>query len=138
MTRPSSILVVEDNPATLKILRGALEAEGYSVESAPDARTALVAAARSLPDLVLQDLIPPDMDGFELLRHLRALPGGAELPILALSGFLDRLEEAWTVEAGFTALLVKPIPPGQLLEVIRPYLSREPELSVLVGEGRRL
>ena len=82
--------------------------------------------------------IPPDMDGFELVRHLRALPGGAELPILALSGFLGRLEAGRTAEAGFTALLVKPIPAAQLLESIRPYLPREPEQSVLVGEDRRL
>ena len=108
MTRPNRILVVEDNPATLKMLRVALEAQGYSVVTTPDARTALDAASRSLPDLVLQDLTLPDMDGAELIRHLRALPGGAELPILALSGYLGRLEEAWTGEAGFTALLVKP------------------------------
>ena len=138
MTRPSRILVVEDNPATLKILRGALEGEGYSVETVPDARTALAAATRTLPDLVLQDLIPPDMDGLELVRHLRALPGGAELPIIALSGFLGRLEEQFTAEAGFTALLVKPIPPVQLIQSIRPYLPREAASSVLVGEGRRL
>jgi two-component system cell cycle sensor histidine kinase/response regulator CckA len=132
------VLVVEDNPATLKMLRATLEAEGCSVETAPDARTALDAAARGLPDLVLQDLILPDMDGFELVRHLRALPGGAQLPIIALSGFLGRLEEARTADAGFTALLVKPIPPSQLLESIRPYLPIPPRSAVLVGDGRRL
>jgi PAS domain S-box-containing protein len=138
MTGQSRILVVEDNPATLQMLCATLEAERYTVETAPDARTALEAAARRLPDLVLQDLILPDMDGYELIRHLRALPGGAELPILALSGFLGRLEESWTAEAGFTAMLVKPIPPRQLLESIRPYLPRQPERSGLVGEGRRV
>jgi PAS domain S-box-containing protein len=132
------ILVVEDNPATLKMLRFVLEADGYAVAAAPDARTALADAAAILPDLVLQDLILPDMDGFELVRHLRALPGGAEMPILALSGFLGRLEEARSTEAGFTALLVKPILPSQLLESIRPYLRRQPDLRVLIGEGRRL
>src|SRR6185503_19504109 len=66
------------------------------------------------------------------------LPGGEELPILALSGFLGPLKEAWTAETGFTAMLVKPIPAGRLLESIRPYLPREPDLSVRVGEGRRL
>src|SRR5712691_5610315 len=78
------------------------------------------------------------MDGFELVRQPRALPGGAELPILALSGFLGRLGGAWTAEVGFTALLVKPILTSQLLESIRPYLPRQPELSLLVGEGRRV
>ena len=64
------------------------------------------------------------MDGLELLRRLRALPGGTELPILALSGFLSRLEEAQTDQEGFTALLVKPIEPSRLIEAIRVYLPQ--------------
>ena len=56
MNNPGRILVVQDNPATLKMLCAALEAEGYSVETAPDGRAALEVATRSLPDLVLQDL----------------------------------------------------------------------------------
>src|SRR5712671_7152484 len=110
-----TILVVEDNPATRKMLRVTLVTEGYAVVEAADARAALAAAERTPPDLVLQDLILPDMDGFELLRRLRALPGGSELPILALSGFLSRLEEAHTDRDGFTALLVKPIEPSRLI-----------------------
>src|SRR6266849_272930 len=111
MTAVPTILVVEDNPATRKMLRLALATEGYGVVEAADARAALKAAASRLPDLVLQDLILPDMDGLELLRRMRALPAGGELPILALSGFLSRLEEAPTDAGGFTALLVKPIEP---------------------------
>ena len=79
---------------TRKMLRVALESEGYAAIEAADARTALAAVAEGWPDLVLQDLMLPDMDGIELLRRLRALPGGLELPILALSGFLSRLEES--------------------------------------------
>jgi PAS domain S-box-containing protein len=138
MTRPCTILVVEDNPATLRMLRFVLEADGYGVVTAADARSAIEAAAGSLPDLVLQDLILPDMDGFELVRHLRAIPGAAELPILALSGFLGRLEEARSGEAGFTALLVKPILPSQLRHTIRLYLPRQLPLPTAVGDGRRL
>jgi two-component system cell cycle sensor histidine kinase/response regulator CckA len=138
MTSVASILVVEDNPTTRKMLRVALATEGYGVVEAANARAALAAAEKTLPDLVLQDLILPDMDGLELLRCLRALPGGAELPILALSGFLSRLEEAQTDGDGFTALLVKPIEPSRLIEAIRMYLPREPELAMRLGEGRRL
>ena len=118
MTAPT-ILVVEDNPITRKMLRVVLQTEGYAVIEAPDARAALTAAQTALPDLVLQDLILPDMDGLELVRRLRALAGGAELPILALSGFLSRLEESRTAAAAFTALLVKPIEPGPLIDAIR-------------------
>jgi PAS domain S-box-containing protein len=138
MTAVPSILVVEDNPAARKMLRLALVTEGYVVVEAVDARAALAAAESTLPDLILQDLILPDMDGLELLRRLRALPGGTELPILALSGFLSRLEEAQTDQEGFTALLVKPIEPSRLIEAIRVYLPQPPALETSLGEGRRL
>src|SRR5579863_8030578 len=101
MTAVPSILVVEDNPTTRRMLRLALVTVGYGVVEAADARAALAVAEKTLPDLVLQDLILPDMDGLELLRRLRALPGGTGLPILALSGFLSRLEEARTDDQGF-------------------------------------
>jgi PAS domain S-box-containing protein len=138
MTAVPSILVVEDNPTTRKMLRLTLVTEGYAVVEAADARAALAAAEKTLPDLVLQDLILPDMDGLELLRRLRALPGGTELPILALSGFLSRLEEAQTDEEGFTALLVKPIEPSRLIDTIRVYLRQPPVLETSFGEGRRM
>src|SRR3979409_1596266 len=114
MTAAPSILVVEDNPTTRKMLRLALVTEGYAVIEAADARSALAAAESTLPDLILQDLILPDMDGLELLRRLRALPGGTEVPILALSGFLSRLEQAQTDQEGFTALLVTATEPTSL------------------------
>jgi PAS domain S-box-containing protein len=138
MTVMASILVVEDNPTTRKMLRLALVSEGYGVIEAADARAALAAAEKALPDLVLQDLILPDMDGLELLRRLRALPGGPELPIVALSGFLSRLQDAQSDEQGFTALLVKPIEPSRLIEAIRVYLPQQPAVATPGGEGRRL
>jgi PAS domain S-box-containing protein len=138
MTSPLAILVVEDNPITRTMLRIALESEGYAAREAPDARTALAMAAESWPDLVLQGLILPDMDGLELLRHLRALPGGPELPIVALSGFLSRQEESPTGSAGFTALLVKPIQPSRLIEAIARYLPCTHVRPTLVGGGQRL
>jgi PAS domain S-box-containing protein len=130
------ILVVEDNPLTRKMLRLTLESEGYGVVEAGDGRSALASAEQELPALVLQDLILPDMNGFELLRRLRAL-GGNSVPILALSGFLNRMEDARSAEAGFNALLVKPIEPTRLLEVIRPYMPSR-EAVVPTGGGRRV
>jgi PAS domain S-box-containing protein len=119
-----NILVVEDNPITRKMLRITLETEGYSVIDVEDAAGALAAAKGAMPALVVQDLVLPDMNGLELLRQLRALPGGAELPIIALSGFVSQLEEARTADQGFTAMLIKPVGPSALLEAIRPYFPR--------------
>ena len=117
----SRVLVVEDNPLTRKMLRITLESEGYAVVEAADGRAALAALEREKPALVLQDLVLPDMNGFELLRQLRQL-GGEATPIIALTGFLSRIEEARGAEVGFTALLLKPVEPSHLLAFIRPYL----------------
>ena len=138
MTNSPTILVVEDNPTTRQMLRSTLAAEGYRVVEAGDARAALAAAGEKLPDLVLQDVILPDMDGLELLRRFRALPGGTELPILALSGFLSRLEEQRTGERGFTALLVKPIVASRLVEAIHVYLPQSEVGEESARERRRL
>jgi PAS domain S-box-containing protein len=133
---PPRVLVVEDNPLTRKMLRLTLEAEGYAVVEAGDGRAALAAAAAERPALVLQDLVLPDMNGFELVRQLRSLVGPS-VPILALSGFLNRVDDARSSEAGFNALLVKPVEPSRLIEVIRPYFPNAPS-AVSVGKGCRV
>src|SRR5579863_4515254 len=135
MMAPLNILVVEDNPITRKMLRISLEAEGYSVVEAADARAAIASVERALPDLVLQDIILPDMDGVELVHRLQTLPGMEDVPIVALSGFLSRIEEARTAQAGFTALLVKPIEPSRLIESIQHFLPQMRE-SAASSPGR--
>jgi PAS domain S-box-containing protein len=134
----ATILVVEDNPITRKMLRVALESEGYNVVEAADGRSALIEAELKQPALVLQDLILPDMNGFELVRQLRARPGFGSTPIVALSGFLGRIEEARTADAGFTAVLVKPIEPARLVEAIQTYVGVDREPNQRLGEGHRM
>jgi PAS domain S-box-containing protein len=135
MNPTHTILVIEDNPLTRKMLRITLESEGYGVIEAEDGRTGLAAAGRCMPSLVLQDLVLPDVNGFELVQQLRALTGGLETPILALSGFLHGMDQARSVEVGFTAMLLKPIEPTGLLEVVRAYLPKERQTD-LSGGGR--
>jgi PAS domain S-box-containing protein len=138
---PHRILVVEDNPTTRKMVRVALESHGYAVIEAADCRTALDQARERRPDLILQDLILPDMDGFELLRRLRELPEGEEIPILCLSGFVSRLDEARAMRAlhgGFAAVLVKPVDPIQLLEIVRIHLEKPAVLQSELGQGHRI
>jgi PAS domain S-box-containing protein len=139
--RTPRILVVEDNPTTRKMVRVALESHAYEVVEAPDCRTALEHVRERLPDLVLQDLILPDMDGFELLRRLREQPGAATVPILCLSGFVSRLDEARAMRAiqgGFAAILVKPVDPIQLLEIVRVHLEKPAVVDSKVGGGHRI
>jgi PAS domain S-box-containing protein len=80
------ILVVEDDPTTRKILRIMLEQEGWSVSTAPDGQIALETIKEKIPDLILLDLIMPQMDGFEFLEALRQLPQGLAVPVLVITG----------------------------------------------------
>ncbi len=133
-----TILVVEDNPIIRKMIRVALASEGYTVLEAPDGQTARAQLAAHTPDLILQDLLLPDLDGFELVRQLRAMPAGASVPILALSGFLSRLEQARSLQVGFTDYLFKPIEPSVLVRTVGAYLRPERTAPSQPGAGRRI
>ncbi|MBI2896425.1 MAG: response regulator [Deltaproteobacteria bacterium] len=132
------ILVVEDNPTTRKMLRVALEAESWSVIEAEDGETALRAVATQVPALVLLDLVLPDADGVELARQLRAIPALRDVPILALSGFLSKMDEARTSGSAFTAFLVKPIEPDRLVEIVQSYMPAPPARKPSDGTGKRV
>lgn len=116
------ILVVEDNPITRRLLRITMESGGYTVIEAPDGKTALDFIASHRPALVLQDLLLPDMDGFDLIRRLRELPGLAAVPVVAMSGFMPKQDENRIATAGFNGFLVKPIEPSRLLAFVETYL----------------
>jgi PAS domain S-box-containing protein len=133
-----SILVVEDNPTTRKMFRVALESAGYEVFEAGDAGTALDMVGRRPPDLVIQDLILPDMDGLELVRSLRKQLGDAPVPIFCVSGFLSKLDEARAVKGGFSAVLVKPVDPIHLLDLVKAHLVATPSASEVLGSGQRI
>src|SRR4026207_1134208 len=93
-TSPMKVLVVEDNPISRKLTRVALEADGFTVAEAHDGRSAVARVGRDLPDLILQDILLPDVDGFDLVGRLHRLPGAEKIPILALTGLIPKGDEA--------------------------------------------
>lgn len=121
--KPKKILIVDDNEGIRKITRKFLEAAGYEVLEALDGKTAVDRMGEG-PDLVLQDLVLPDITGYDLVYKLRACAGDRELPILAFSSFLERPEGEWDTSAGFNALVVKPVRSEDLLEAVHKYLGR--------------
>lgn len=127
---PATILLVEDNPITRKLVRFTLENQGLTVLEAPDAKTALALFPQHTIVLVLQDLCLPDMDGFDLVSKLRALPGATDIPILVFSGMLSHHDEARVSSAGFDDLITKPVEPSRLVQIVRSYLPSGQETSV--------
>ena len=121
------ILLVEDNPQTRKLFRVTLESQGCEVLEATDAHAALeIVADGRRPDLIIQDLLLPDMDGIELARRLRSSPGCRGIPIIAVSGFAQRMFSEEAERVGFAERLLKPVEPSQLLDVVRPLAAMSP------------
>src|ERR1700742_2573623 len=94
----ATILVIEDNPNARKVMVLALEADGYTVVEAADGASALHYLEGARPDLVIQDLVLPDVRGLEVTRRIRALAHGKTIPILIVSGFVGRLDEARSLQ----------------------------------------
>jgi signal transduction histidine kinase/DNA-binding response OmpR family regulator len=125
--KTANILIVEDNPISMKMTRVALEAEKYTVLMAEDGRTALELVQAHSIDLILQDLHLPDIHGIELVGRIRSLPGMERVPILAVTGFTSKAEPIASVAVGpgptgFTDYLVKPVEPSRLVKIVRGYL----------------
>jgi CheY-like chemotaxis protein/anti-sigma regulatory factor (Ser/Thr protein kinase) len=105
---PTRVLAVDDNEDALELLVEALQLLGYDVVGARDGESALAQARQHRPQVALLDLGLPVIDGYALAARLRALPGLADLRIVALTGYDQPSDRARTEAAGFSAHLVKP------------------------------
>lgn len=104
-----SILIIDDNPANLKLARVLLSGEGYEVRTAVDAEAALRVLKSFLPQLILMDVQLPDMDGLELTRYLKSEPATAGIKILALTAYAMKSDRDRAIAAGCDGYIAKPI-----------------------------
>lgn len=119
------ILVVDDNPTNLKLASDMMECEGYRVDRAVDADSALAAIALNRPDLILMDLALPGMDGLDLTRKLRSQESTVGIPVVALTAFAMKRDEDRAMAAGCDAYIVKPIDTRRLPGLLAEILSRQ-------------
>ena len=134
----TAILLVEDNPITRKMERFALIKAGFEVIDVDGGAAALRAFRSRDFALVLLDLVLPDMSGFDVLEQIRDLSGGAEVPIVAVSGLLSKLDEARMSRVGFDDVISKPVEPSRLLQIVRAHLPAPDSAAESFGAGRRL
>ena len=121
----TAILVVDDNPDNMKLLRWTLEDEGYEIAEALTAEDALEVAARRDFDLVLMDISLPGMNGKEAIRQLRKTPQYASTPIFAVTAHAVHEEQEEIRSTGVTDIIHKPIDVKQLLNVIQQHICEE-------------
>jgi len=124
------IYVVDDEPDMVELLATVLKAEGYEVETYTDGRTALARVLEEPPELLLLDLMMPDLDGFELLKLLRLDSRGRDVVVLVVSARTGHRAQLETLQLGANAYVYKPFSPRELAVQVRQLLAeREGSLS---------
>lgn len=117
------ILVVDDDPGTVHLMRTLLEMEAAVVTAAVSAQEAMRLAADQDFDLILSDVAMPEMDGYMLVRELRAMSRNAGVPVIALTGFGRPEDSERAIAAGFSAHLSKPVEFEELLLTVNSILK---------------
>ena len=130
---PETILVVEDEPSLQETLVYNLEKNGYRVEAAGDGRSALAAARRLKPDLLILDIMLPELDGFEITKILRK---EMSTPILMLTARDDEIDRVVGLEVGADDYLIKPFSMRELLARVKAQLRRTQLLREELGKVR--
>ena len=116
------ILVVEDNPKNLKLVRDVLRFSGYEVIEATSGEDGVRLAASEEPDLILMDLQLPGIDGAEALRRIRAGERTHAVPVVAVTAFAMDDDRQNAFDSGFTGYVEKPISVRQLPQQVRDFL----------------
>jgi two-component system response regulator RpaA len=121
---PARILIVDDDADAQEMLKLTLEGAGYATTVAGNGEECLAQAHRSPPDLIVLDLILPDINGFTVCETLRRTDKTASVPIIMSTAIPGELPRATGLELGAAAYLRKPFSSEQILRVIRETLAR--------------
>ena len=125
MAQKSIILYVEDNYDNRNLIRRVLESEGYAMAEASNAEDAMLKLQAARPNLILMDINMPGMDGYALTARIKATPGFAAVPIVAVTANVMRGDREKSLEAGCDGYIQKPIDIDILSQQIDRFLARQ-------------
>jgi DNA-binding response OmpR family regulator len=127
-----TILVVEDEPSIAEVVGLYLQRAGYQVRTAADGKIAMTALESKIPDLVILDLMLPEIDGLSLTRWLRER---SDVPIIMLTARREEIDRIAGLEMGADDYVVKPFSPQELVSRVRAVMRRIKRASTSQGEG---
>src|SRR5258705_13664010 len=133
-TLSARILVVDDTPANIQTLAAILKEQGYQLSVATNGRQALEVMEKMRPDLVLMDVMMPEMDGYEACQHIKASPSLRDIPIIFLTAKTDTADIVRGFELGAVDYVAKPFNAHELLARVNTHLT----LDYLHRENERL
>ena len=122
---PATILVVDDSPMNLQVLVRTLHGTGHRILAARDGRSALDIVKRARPDLVLLDVMMPEIDGFEVCRAIKADPDGGDTIVIFLSALGDVSDKVSGLQLGAVDYITKPIQAEEVLARVATHLTRQ-------------
>ncbi len=121
--KPRKILVVDDRWENRSVIVNLLEPLGFQLLEAHDGQDGLTKAQSFLPDLIITDLLMPNLDGYGLLKQIRGLPEFKSVPVIASSAHVSGLDRQESIEAGFNSFLPKPVHAQELTEQLQKGLQ---------------
>ncbi|MDQ3812907.1 MAG: response regulator [Armatimonadota bacterium] len=121
------ILAVDDERHIVRLVQINLQKEGYQVATAANGREALEKVAQDKPDLVVMDVMMPEMDGFEALKRLKENPDTADIPVIMLTAKAQDADVFRGWQSGADLYLTKPFNPSELLTFVKRLLQGQPE-----------
>jgi len=119
----ATVLIVDDSPTEVHILRGILERNGFSVIVSESGEEGVEEAKRSKPDLVLMDVVMPGLNGFQATRQLSRDPDTNTIPVILVTTKDQETDRAWGLRQGAKEYLVKPVSADELLAKVRALLG---------------
>lgn len=132
-TTKTRLLLAEDDPAMVELLRWTFEKEGYQVASTPSGEEALLLASETSPDIVILDWMLEELSGIEVCRRLRRMPESANLPIIMLTSRGEEADRVRGLETGADDYVTKPFSLPELTARVRAVLRRvRPALAGMV------
>jgi sigma-B regulation protein RsbU (phosphoserine phosphatase) len=118
-----SILLVDDNPTNLQVLFQTLEGVGCKLLIAKNGTGALAIAGKAMPDLILLDIMMPDIDGYEVCRQLKAVTATADIPIIFLSALGETEDKVKGLQLGAVDYITKPFQPDEVIARVNTHLT---------------
>jgi DNA-binding response OmpR family regulator len=117
------VLIIEDYPATSKMMEDILQTEGIETILAPDGSVGLEKAAAEKPDLILLDIMLPGIDGLEVCTQLRSNPLTKDIPVIMVSVKASNEDVKTGIARGANGYVTKPFDPFKLIEIVKQHLK---------------
>ncbi len=134
----ADILIVDDTPENLRLLSSMLEDQSYKVRKATNGKQALQAIEAQTPDLILLDILMPEMNGYQIAKHLKSIDSTREIPIIFLSALNDTMDKVFAFDVGGVDYITKPFQVQEVLVRVKTQITLRNQQKQLREQNKKL